>query len=205
MSIWFLMSVIGFIAILLPYFWSVNHLKLQDKFGKEKGTRIGDVLGMISGWGFFIFWIGIWITPQERFTIPVLEDLAFTVPVLDISVPMTHFLVFIPCFVVGMWYGIKGVIEVSLKVAETHRPEKVITTGVYSTMRHPQYFGGLVAHVGISFVFSAWYSLLVTPLVFIVVYVICWKEEKELLKEFGEEYEEYRKKVPRLLPRLEIF
>jgi protein-S-isoprenylcysteine O-methyltransferase Ste14 len=32
--------------------------------------------------------------------------------------------------------------EVTLKVAETHRTEKIVTRGVYSIVRHPQYLGG---------------------------------------------------------------
>jgi protein-S-isoprenylcysteine O-methyltransferase Ste14 len=29
-----------------------------------------------------------------------------------------------------------------------------------------------------------------------------WKEEKELIKEFGDKYIRYKKKVPMLIPRL---
>jgi len=42
---------------------------------------------------------------------------------------------------VGAWFGIKGVTETTLKVAETHRPDRIVTTGVYSIVRHPQYLG----------------------------------------------------------------
>jgi protein-S-isoprenylcysteine O-methyltransferase Ste14 len=104
--------------------------------------------------------------------------------------------------VVGAWLGIEGTRGTSMKVAETHRSEKVVTTGVYSIIRHPQYVGGLLAHVGISFLLSAWYSLVSTPLMIFVVYLISRKEEIELVNEFGDEYENYRKKVPMLVPRL---
>jgi protein-S-isoprenylcysteine O-methyltransferase Ste14 len=36
----------------------------------------------------------------------------------------------------------------------------------------------------------------------LVVYLISWKEERELVREFGAEYEEYMVRVPMLLPRL---
>jgi protein-S-isoprenylcysteine O-methyltransferase Ste14 len=87
-------------------------------------------------------------------------------------------------------------------VAETHRAERVVTTGVYSVVRHPQYLGGLLAHLGISVLLSAWYSLLFTPLVVLLNYLIAWKEEVELVREFGMEYEEYRMTVPMLIPRI---
>jgi protein-S-isoprenylcysteine O-methyltransferase Ste14 len=57
-----------------------------------------------------------------------------------------------------------------------------------------------LAHVGFSFLLSGLYSLLATPLVIALICVISWKEENELAKEFGEEYADYRRKVPMLIP-----
>jgi len=102
----------------------------------------------------------------------------------------------------GAWLGIAGVKEITLKVAETHQPKKIITTGIYSIIRHPQYFGAILAHVGISILLSSLYSLLSTPLIIIFNYLISWKEEKELIKEFGKDYEDYKKNVPILIPKL---
>jgi protein-S-isoprenylcysteine O-methyltransferase Ste14 len=103
--------------------------------------------------------------------------------------------------VVCAWFEIKGVTEITLKVAEMHRPNKVVTTGVYSIVRHPQYLGGLLAHVGFSFLLSALYSLLATPLIVGLIYFISRKEEDELARKFDEEYIGYKQKVPMLLPR----
>ena len=55
--------------------------------------------------------------------------------------------------------------------------------------------------MGVSFVLSAWYSLLVTPLMVLLVYLISRKEEEELVREFGKEYKDYAKKVPMLIPK----
>ena len=68
----------------------------------------------------------------------------------------------------GAWLGIMGVRQTTIKVAEIHRTEKIITTGVYSLVRHPQYFGGLLAHIGISFLLSGRYSLLATPMMVVL-------------------------------------
>jgi protein-S-isoprenylcysteine O-methyltransferase Ste14 len=101
----------------------------------------------------------------------------------------------------GAWIAINGVKEVTLKVAETHRTDKIIITGVYSIVRHPQHLGALLAHMGISFLFSAWYSLLFTPLMVVLIYLISRKEEEELIREFGKEYKDYKKKVGMFLPK----
>ena len=45
-------------------------------------------------------------------------------------------------------------------------------------------------------------SLLVTPLVLAAVYALCLVEERELLKEFAEAYQQYTATVPMLVPRL---
>lgn len=183
------------------HFLSVEHLKLQERYGKDKGIRLGEIYSLISGWGFFLFWAGIWFSSQPRFTVPVFADLAFTVPVVNFLISIVHLVIFAPFFLVGAWLGIEGVKQTTLKVAETHRTEEVVTSGVYSLVRHPQYLGGLLAHVGISFLLSAWLSLLFTPLVVVLLYVVSRKEEEELVKEFGKEYEDYKKKVSMFMPR----
>jgi protein-S-isoprenylcysteine O-methyltransferase Ste14 len=198
---WFYVSLFGFIAIMLPYFFSLEHLKLEQKYGKEKGRRIGEIYGVFSGWFFFLFWFGIWLSPQDRFIIPFFQESSFQIPLLSFKIYLVNLLIFIPFLIVAVWFGIRGVIDASLKVAETHRAEKVVTTGVYSIIRHPQYFGGILAHIGFSFLMAGLYSLLVTPLVITVVYIISWKEEQELLKEFSQDYEEYKAKVSMFIPK----
>ncbi len=87
-------------------------------------------------------------------------------------------------------------------MSETHRPEKVVATGIYTVVRHPQHLGWLSTHIGFSFLLSAWYSLLFTLPVVGLLYLISHKEEKELTREFGEEYERYKRVVPMFIPRL---
>jgi len=197
----FFICVTGVFSITPLYFLSVEHLRLQEKFGKEKGIKIGELLGIISGWGFFLFWSGIWFSPQPRFAVPILQNHLVQITAVAFSIPLFHLAIFAPLFTAGAWLGIKGVQKTTLRTAETHRPEKIATKGVYSIVRHPQYLGGLLAHVGISFLLSAWYCLLSTPLIAAIIYAISWKEEKELVKEFGKEYEDYKIKVPMLIPR----
>ena len=202
MYIWFLVSVLGAIAVVPLHFLSVEHLKLQKRYGKEKGTKIGEIFGLISGWGFFFFWMGIWVSPQPGFTVPILQNTSVFVPVVSFSIPLFHLIICTFFLVPGAWLAIKGVKETTLKVSETHRTETIVTTGSYSVVRHPQYLGGLLAHAGISLLLSAWYSLLLTPLMVLLIYLVSRKEEEELIREFGKEYEDYRKKVPMLIPRL---
>lgn len=201
MYLWFIISLIGMIVMIPFLFLSVEHLKLEKKYGIKKGEKIGKIVGMISGWAYFLFWIGIWISPQPRFTIDFLNIKFFDLPIIDISISLLHFIIFIPFIILAIWFGIMGAREVTLKVAETHKAEKVVTTGVYSYLRHPQYFGGVLAHIGITFLLSSYFSLLITPLIIFLNILLSRKEENELVKEFGDEYRNYKKKVPMFIPR----
>ncbi len=208
MSFWFLVSVIGLFVVVPIHFLSVEHSRLDARFGEQRGYKIGAALGMISGWGFFLFLIGVWVSPQERFLFNFwgTSEMYFVLALgyLSLTIPIPHLLLSIVFLIPGVYLGIRGVTEMGLKTAETHRAEMVISTGVYSRVRHPQYLGAVLSHIGASFLFSAYYSLIVTPLVIIINYILCWKEEQELVREFGEEYQTYRENVPMLIPKVRV-
>jgi protein-S-isoprenylcysteine O-methyltransferase Ste14 len=200
LSLWFIACMVGVVAVLPLYFRSLEHGKLEHRYGAARGVRLGERLGLVSGWGFFLCWIGLWIAPQPRFVLPVWPDLPVPVLVDAIAVPLSHLVLGGLCVVPGGYLGIKGTLETTVRVAETHRAVRVVTTGVYSVIRHPQYVGGLLAHVGIALLGSAWYALLSTPFMALVVYVIAKKEERELVHEFGEAYVAYASGVPGFVP-----
>jgi protein-S-isoprenylcysteine O-methyltransferase Ste14 len=183
------------------HFKSVEHTEFQEKHGKEKGAEICKNYGIISGTLESIALVGLWISPQPTFAIPVFPD--FVISVGNFPTPILHLIFSLPLIMLAIWFGIGGVRAVGFRVSETHAsPEKIVSTGVYSVVRHPQYLGWMLAHIGISALFSAWYSLLFTPVLLVIIYLISRKEEEELIKEFGKEYEDYKKKVSMLIPLL---
>jgi len=199
---WFIFSILGMCCMVPLHFFSVEHLKFQKKYGVDKGNKITGILGLISGWGFFTFWFGIWISPQPRLIIPFMQNPSLIIPIINYSIPIFHLIISIPFILIGAWFGIVSVRETSLKVAETHKTEKIVSTKIYSLIRHPQYFGGVLAHIGISFLLSSLFSLIFTPIVILLNLLIAWKEEKELVKEFGETYKKYKENVPMFIPKL---
>jgi len=198
---WFILSILGMCFMVPLHFLSVEHLKFQKRYGVEKGNKITGILGLVSGWGFFMFWFGVWISPQPRLLIPFMQNPSFVIPIINFSIPIFYLLISVPFILIGAWLGIVSVKETSLKVAETHRTEKIVSSKIYSLIRHPQYFGGLLAHIGISFLFSSLFSLILTPLVILLNFLVAWKEEKELLKEFGDTYKNYKEGVPMFIPK----
>ena len=99
MYICFLLCLLGIFLTIPLLSRSVEHVKLQEKYGIEKGRKISKILGIISGWGFFIFQIGIWISPQPRFIIPILAYV-ITIPFPNTPTTALHILIFMPFFTV---------------------------------------------------------------------------------------------------------
>lgn len=200
MSLWFFICAACFFIAIPLHFQSVEHSKLVRKYGKEKGLKIGKVYGAISGTMELLLLIGLWFLPQPTFVIPVFQDLAISI--FDLSIPLLHLVISLPLTAVGAWFGIEGARTTGWEAAETHSlPKRIVTAGVYTIVRHPQYFGWSLVQVGMSILFSAWYSMLFTPVLLVLIYLISKKEEDELIKEFGKEYGDYQKRVPMLIPR----
>ena len=85
---------------------------------------------------------------------------------------------------------------------ETNR---LVTTGLYSCMRHPMLFGLTLLPLGWALLIgSPTFITVVAPLemLFIVVMVSVF-EEREAERKFGEAYREYRSSVPMVSFRLE--
>jgi protein-S-isoprenylcysteine O-methyltransferase Ste14 len=187
-----------FVAVIL-HFRSVEHIRLRRRYSEDRAIRIGKIYGLVSGWMEFAFLLGLWFSPQPRFMIPMFSDLSILI--VGFSVPVLHLVTSLPLVLFGAWVAIRGVAEVGFDVAETHRaPKRLVTDGAYGFVRHPQYLGWVLSHVGVSFLLSVWYSMLFTPVLVVLIYLISKKEEDELIKEFGREYEDYQRKVPMLIP-----
>jgi protein-S-isoprenylcysteine O-methyltransferase Ste14 len=85
------------------------------------------------------------------------------------------------------------------KVAAKH----LITWGIYAHTRNPLYLGNLLVVIGLSVIANnSWWYLSMLPLFAGVYWSIIFAEEEFLARQFGQEYIEYCRSVPRLLPRL---
>ncbi len=77
---------------------------------------------------------------------------------------------------------------------------KIINTGVFSIIRHPIYLSVILLDLGLIIFTFSFYSILIWVIIIIFYYKISKFEEKLLIARFGQEYEEYIKKVPMFLP-----
>lgn len=79
----------------------------------------------------------------------------------------------------------------------------LVTTALHRYLRNPMYVGVALAILGEAALFRSFhlveyaFAMLLIAHVFVVLY-----EEPTLRRQFGESYEEYRRKVPRWIPRI---
>lgn len=83
---------------------------------------------------------------------------------------------------------------------QAERKQKVISTGVYSLVRHPMYLAGVLMFLGAPLLLGSMYGVLVGVLICFLVVVRITGEEKMLINEL-KGYTDYKKKVRyRLIP-----
>jgi protein-S-isoprenylcysteine O-methyltransferase Ste14 len=82
-------------------------------------------------------------------------------------------------------------------IQENHQ---LMTTGLYSRIRHPSYLGLLVGMAGWALVFRSVAGLVLVGMIVPILVARMRSEEALLLSEFGEEYAAYRHRTWRLVP-----
>lgn len=81
------------------------------------------------------------------------------------------------------------------------RTKKLVTSGIYRYTRNPMIFGALSLYFSLGIFRN---SIICITLIFILYFVLIFylkqTEEKRLLKDFGEEFCEYKKSTPVIIP-----
>ncbi len=82
-------------------------------------------------------------------------------------------------------------------------PKEFVGVGPYKYCRNPKYIGGLCLLAGLGLFEHSISILLMTLVVFAVVHLfVVFYEEPTLRESFGGPYQDYRREVPRWIPRL---
>ena len=88
-----------------------------------------------------------------------------------------------------------GNIEISPKT------KNLVVSGPYKNTRNPMLFGTFLIYLAFSLFINSITSVVIVCAIFVFMLTIVVKmEEKRLLKDFGNQYEEYRKKVSKFIP-----
>lgn len=102
-------------------------------------------------------------------------------------------------FILGGLYLLSSSWNVLYKAQKSHG---LATTGPYAYVRHPQYDGFILVMIGFLIQWPTILTLIMFPILVYMYKRLARSEEKEVLKEFGEEYSRYMAEVPGFIPRL---
>jgi protein-S-isoprenylcysteine O-methyltransferase Ste14 len=175
--------------------------------------------------GFAVVWLVAWVrTKRTQESVPLSYRLRYGLPVLigsclmltdDASFAMVHWhrvpknpivsTVAVTLTIVGIAFAIWARFYLGRNwssVVTIKVDHELIRTGPYRWVRHPIYFGLLVALFGTALAKGTPPAFVAVFLFFLGFSIKSRMEEQFMLKTFGAEYEEYSRSTGRLIPKL---
>lgn len=107
-------------------------------------------------------------------------------------------------FAAGVIMVLACIVQFALQGAGTLSPadptKKLVIAGLYRYSRNPMYIGVMMMLVGEAMAWGNVYLWLYAALIFLCFYLfVRYREEPRLRRDFGEEYDDYRRRVRRWL------
>jgi protein-S-isoprenylcysteine O-methyltransferase Ste14 len=170
----------------------------------EEHERNRHIAGYIVGILLFVITIPslIYLTSQIGHSF-------FSIPIMNSNVARIIIVTFL--FVVGLIFTIWSNIDLFrigkggpldvFYIEISPRSKKLVVSGPYRLTRNPMAFGVNSIYFAIAFFVNSLASLICCAfLLILVVLYLKLTEEKRLLKDFGDEYREYKKRVSMIIP-----
>ncbi len=102
-----------------------------------------------------------------------------------------------------LFIGIGLFIQGWRELYQARQEDRLVTTGLYALVRHPQYSGLFLALFGEGVVhWPTVFSVTVFPLIVLVYVILARREERRVIAQFGDKYLAYRQQVPMFFPRM---
>ncbi len=107
----------------------------------------------------------------------------------------------IPGYVI-LFAGIGIIAEAWRELYRARQQNRLVTDGLYSLVRHPQYLGLFIALFGEGVVhWPTVFSVGLFPVIVLAYRHLARTEEQRMVEQFGEEYRAYQRRVPMFIPR----
>ncbi|VAX35871.1 hypothetical protein MNBD_UNCLBAC01-1058 [hydrothermal vent metagenome] len=78
---------------------------------------------------------------------------------------------------------------------------KLVVEGIYANVRHPQYSGLFLITIGFLIMWPSLTTIIMWPILMFAYYRLSMREEKNVEKQFPEEYSIYKNQVPAFVPK----
>ena len=102
----------------------------------------------------------------------------------------------------GMVFGVLPIFEFrkkgGVRKGQSYvRTTKLVDSGIYSVVRHPQYVAFMLWALAGMLLFQHWIIILLGIPIFPLTYIDLIKADRDAIEKFGDHYKAYMKKVPR--------
>jgi protein-S-isoprenylcysteine O-methyltransferase Ste14 len=167
---------------------------------KDKKMILGYVVG-----GLLV----IVLVPSIIYIITSLFDNMYRIEIIQNTI--IRWIIIIILLVIGLIYGIWSVI-IQNTVGEggpveignieiSPKTKNLVVSGPYKYTRNPMLFGTFLLYLAFALFINSITSVVLVSAIFVFMLTVVVKmEEERLLKDFGNQYEEYRKKVSAFIP-----
>jgi len=135
-----------------------------------------------------------WSRIARRIRVPL--GFAFAVLYFWLAHPTWKFLA------LGAIFIIPGLLIRALASGHVRKNEALATSGPYAHTRNPLYLGSLLIGIGFAIAARSWWIGVALVVMFFAIYVPVIRTEETFLRERFPEFDEYARRVPRMLPRI---
>lgn len=164
--------------------------KIINRWGKVGYARLFNgtsILALVIAFFFMNFWDWLYFVTEPEIIQPVL------------------FLSGAVLIALGLVVSARASQAISVSTVadmRTDRRPELVTDGIYSRIRHPLYLATILLLLGMAAVYPSTNVLVFVLSLGCYVLVGAWLEERKLVRQYGQEYQEYRKKTGFILPGL---
>ena len=104
----------------------------------------------------------------------------------------------------GIGIAIAGLVIRALASGHVRKNEQLTTSGPYAYTRNPLYLGSLIIALGFTLASRSWIIAVIAAAMLVVIYIPVIRSEEDFLRSHFPEFDDYRRNVPRLFPRLKL-
>ncbi len=103
---------------------------------------------------------------------------------------------------IGAVLIVPGLLTRALASGYVRKNEALATSGPYAYTRNPLYLGSLLIGIGFAIAARSWWVGGILVLMFFAIYMPVIRSEEQFLRESFPDFDEYARRVPRMLPRI---